>query len=133
MKRRLALQLAALPPAQRQQLLAELPAEKRQQLLQLIGEIEPIVAGKLSLFEHIMAEADLLARAQTTCDEAQLAALLGSGNAALKRQLMDVFARKQSGLITEHVQGIVASYLQERSGQLPAASAPRPPRRWWSR
>lgn len=126
--RKLAVELAVLEKAQRQQLLAELPPHKRAELNRLIEELQPMLAAP-SAFDLIMAEMknkstrEANFRRDFLHDEARLSQLLRAETVAIKKQLADIFVRGQKSLITERVTGILIDYLEEQARHLPQLPA----------
>ena len=136
--RELALELAQLKPAQRQQLLLELPEAKREQLLPLIDELRSLVdaRGGAQAFEQVLADMrdEAEPRPHNCFDEAVLSHLLQHESIALKRQLMDVFVAGQHELMTERVHTALAAWLQARLRDSPfVAPEPVSEKTWWKR
>lgn len=118
--RELALELAALERDQREKLLADLPARKRAELQRLIDEVRPLLGGAGS-FGALMGEFRL--RADRTAalleNPATLAQLLTAETIAVRKQVFDSFVGGDATLLTPHVHGIVAEFLQDRAQLLP--------------
>lgn len=130
--KQLALRLATLDHASRNMLLAELPILKRNELQDLIHELEPLQAY-FPTFELAMAEFEMDALPKPrSFGENRLQQLLSGESFAIKQQLIDVLARNRKGLVTPHVQAVVADYLQKRSSVLPDhMAATKPVKPWW--
>ena len=124
--RKLAVELAALAPAQRRQLLAEIPAHKREQLNRLIEELQPMLAQP-SAFEAIITElAGSLQRGGAFAQEflrseAQLLQLLRGETIAVKKQMIDIFIGGQQHLISGHVKAVLLTHLEQQAANLPQA------------
>lgn len=122
--RKLAVDLAALEPAQRHQLLAELPAHKRDELTRLIEELQPMLAEP-SLFAAIMAEMNTSPARGTEFlheflqSETHLTQLLRGETIAVKKQLVDIFIGGQQQLVTNRVKSALIAYLSEQAKNLP--------------
>lgn len=126
--RRLALALAALDDVERERLLAKVPEEKRAFLQALITEVLPVIGGRMSAFEQVMAEFE---RSGSAFDEETLLRCLDGESIAVKRQIVAVLVGGQEERMTSHVRQLVADHVTARAAALPpVSSAGSAPRRW---
>jgi|GEM_PF-5275620 len=135
--RELALEMAALPAAQRDLLLSELPESNRAELQALIERVQPLLTQGEPDFEQFMADwrnAPAASSAQalgTHWREQTLSHLLQGESLAVRRRLIDVFARGQRHPLAERTHEVIADWLRSRSLALPPAPVVQPPRLSW--
>lgn len=128
-KRRLALELASLAPQQRSALLDELPVSQQREWLELIETALPLLGTEAAAFEQVMADLET----PTRYSEAVLQQRLAGESAAVKRQLIDVFAHGRSELISAHVRDLIDIHLRSGDEELVAPVRVAAPVPWWKR
>lgn len=127
--KQLALRLAAVNADARQELLAMLPKEKKVLLLNMLLQVQPVVADQGADFESILNQTENDEAAPPIFDREALLKALAGENHAIKQQMLHIFIDRQETLLTNHVRTLLADYLSASAGSKPVQSHSK--RKWW--